>query len=747
MEVAVIRRLGTGIVPAIVLCGLLLVSLYLMSAATQNSEQFSRLYFTLLLINVLGLITLVILIGFNIVRLLRQYRHRAVGSRLTLRLVILFSLLALLPVSILYYFSLQFIQRGIDSWLDVRVEQALDGALEVSRASLDNRRQELLAHTDQMALELRAVPPLQLPAQLQSLRSKHQAQELGLLSRSGRLVAFAPTPENPAIPSVPVELLVQEFAKGAGYLSIEDAGNGTFRIRVLADAGISSDGGEPLLLYAVFPATDRATILAGNMQSAYAEYKKVILLRDPLKFSFTLTLSLILLLTLLAAVWAAFFAARRLVAPIRVLAIGTRAVAFGDYNKRLPQHGHDELGFLVESFNEMTRRIAEASDETERSRQQVERERAYLRAVLGRLSSGVLTLDLHGAVRTANSAAGQILAVESRELIGLSLQQFSAVRNWLGMFAGQIQSHVAGDEAEWREEIRISTDNGQKVLICAGTRLSSLTGRHAGQVIVFEDVTALVQAQRDAAWGEVARRLAHEIKNPLTPIQLSAERLRHKYLAKLAPADAEGFDRLTYTIVQQVEAMKEMVNAFSDYARAPQLQLKKLQLNTLVEEILVLYREGGCHARLVAAYGEGLPEVAVDAGRIRQLLHNLIKNALEAFGAVGVDQGEISVTTRRISEAGRERIELAVTDNGPGIPAEILEHLFEPYVTVKARGSGLGMAVVKKIVEEHAGTVWARNNEGGGATVIVQLPVEALSRTQDAEHRAAAQSRVAGGNR
>lgn len=742
MDFNAVKRLSTGFVPIALLSVLLLVSLYLMGAATQNTAQFGRLYFVLLAINILGLIALVVLIGTNFVRLARQYRSKAVGSRLTVRLVVLFSVLALVPVSVLYYFSLQFIHRGIDSWLDVRIETALDDALELSRASLASRQRELLRQTRGMVSRLQDSSPDQFSSQLQRLRVIYDAEEISLLTRAGQVVA-ADVAEDVVALHMPDQRLYSRVTAETGYIGLDHLTENALYVRVLVDSQIQApspvqesnlaqdfdqvpgqdSGRDSYLLHVLFPVSDRIGVLAGNVQATYAEYKQVLLLREPLKFSFTLTLSLVLLLSLLSAIWAAFFAARRLVAPIRVLAIGTRAVAGGDYSKRLPQHSHDELGFLVRSFNDMTDRIAEASAEALHSNQQLERERAYLRVVLGRLSSGVLTTDRHGAVRTANVVVGQILSVEPRQMIGYSLRELASRFTWLAELVNGMSPHLDEGGHEWREEFSLSGPQGQKIIVCAGTALPGGEGRH-GHVIVFEDVTALVQAQRDAAWGEVARRLAHEIKNPLTPIQLSAERLRHKYLAKMDAGDADMLDRLTHTIIQQVKSMKEMVDAFSEYAHVPQLHLTPLQLNTVVREVLDMYRSGHAEVRISSQLDKELPLMAADAGRLRQLLHNLIKNALEAIEQGDRSQGTISLETRLLVERGCRFIELTVRDDGPGIPQQILEKLFDPYVTVKHKGSGLGLAIVKKIVEEHGGVVRAANNAERGASISITFPVE-----------------------
>jgi PAS domain S-box-containing protein len=433
-----------------------------------------------------------------------------------------------------------------------------------------------------------------------------------------------------------------------------------------------------------------------------------------------LTLSLVLLLSLLTAVWAAFYAARRLVAPIRTLAIGTRAVANGDYSRRLPLPSHDEFGVLVQSFNDMTSKIALAQEQARYSQQQVESQRAYLEAVLERLSSGVLALDGQQVLRTANAAAGHILGVELNEMIGRPLSALAEHHSHLAQFVKALSGPLAEGQQEWREEITLFGAGGRQVLICGGASLPGITESGSGYVVVFEDVTTLIQAQRDAAWAEMARRLAHEIKNPLTPIRLSAERLRHKYLKTMVPAEADLLDRSTHTIIQQVEAMQEMVKAFSEYARAPKLERRSLDLNVLINEVLDLYRDH-VPVQWELRLQTGLPAVEADVGRFRQLLHNLFKNALEALAER--NDGRITISTQCVEESGFTLVELRIDDNGPGFPAALLGRLFEPYVTTKPKGTGLGLAIVKKIVDEHGGMIVAENTPDG-ACVVIRLPLE-----------------------
>ncbi|MGB5833293.1 MAG: ATP-binding protein, partial [Thiohalocapsa sp.] len=407
-----------------------------------------------------------------------------------------------------------------------------------------------------------------------------------------------------------------------------------------------------------------------------------------------------------------------LAAPVADIARGTRAVAAGNYEQQLPLPAHDdELAFLVASFNAMTRRIARARDQAARSQRAVEEQRSYLQTVLGRLSSGVIAFDEALNLVTMNAAAGQILRLSDHSDQQLDLDELEAAHPRLIGWGETVRRQIAACQ-EWREEVALVGSDGRQVLMCRGSPLPSSNGDAVGHVVVFDDITTLIRAQRDAAWGEVARRLAHEIKNPLTPIQLSAERLRHKLLKKLPDTDARLVDRATHTIVQQVEAMKAMVNDFADYARAPEMQHEPFVLDDLVAEIIELYRAGTTEISPRLRAPGAL--VSGDSKRLRQVMHNLLKNAGEALE--GQDDGVIQVQTHLIHCSESPAIELSIEDNGGGIPSDLIDRLFEPYVTSKSKGTGLGLAIVKKIIEEHGGIIRVENAEHG-ARFTARLPV------------------------
>jgi nitrogen fixation/metabolism regulation signal transduction histidine kinase len=721
------------------LCILLLISLVMLSEATQNSVRFGSLYTWLLLINAVGLLALAGLIFGNVWLLIRQHRRRQAGSRLTVRLVLVLGVVAVIPVSVVYYFSMQFLRTGIDSWFDVRVETALQDALRLSQASLDLRMRDLLKRMQGAATELLLVPDAAAAVELGELREQFGASEMTLFGSSGRIVASSSDDPTSILPSRPEDTVLLQLRQGRPYVGLDPLEPEGLHIRILVPASRPNDPTSSRILRAIFPVSPRLGDLAESVQSAYTDYRELIYLRQPLKTSLMLTLSLVLLMSLLFAVWSAFYLARRMVAPIRDLAEGTRAVAAGDYGTQLPPAGRDELGFLVQSFNDMSRRIAQAREAAKRGQVQVESQRTYLETVLSRLSTGVVALDLQHAVRTFNQAACDILAVPLGSAVGRPLRGLGASAPHLEGFILAVSAHLETGDPDWREELSLDGPDGRRVLIASGARLPGGLGS-GGYVLVFDDVTRLIQAQRDAAWGEVARRLAHEIKNPLTPIQLSAERIRHRYLERMEGRDAEVLERATRTIVQQVDEMKEMVNAFSDYARPPRLKLEPLDLNRLIQEIVELYRHAPEQLRFALQLDAQLPRLQADGGRLRQLLHNLIKNAEEACFAA--EWCKITISTRLVKARYGNMIELVVADNGPGFAADMLAQLFEPYVTNKPKGTGLGLAIVKKIVEEHNGSISARNS-GAGAQLIIRIsaapPADAVapgsSRTKSTEGR------------
>jgi nitrogen fixation/metabolism regulation signal transduction histidine kinase len=739
-------RYVTGWLPLAVLSALLLAALLMMNAATQNSAFFGRWYSWLLLANVVGIVLLLSLILLNLFNLLEQYRARVIGTRLTLRLVLLFMLLSVLPVSVVFVFSVHTVNRGLDTWFDVKIEQALDDALLLGRTALDAFKYDLVKSAQEMAAELEIIAPAQRGtldraaiAALNNLREQHGISELTLFGEHGNVVAASGEAHLGAgslVPTRPSDTILAQVRHGTPYANIDAVGRSGLQLRVLVPVHGREVGAPVRMLQVIQALPPRYAKLGESVQTAYAEYEKLVYLRGPLKFGFTLTLSLVAFLTMLVAVWAALFSARRLTAPIGDLARATRAVAAGDYRTQIPITSHDEIGLLVASFNDMTRRVNRAQSHIKRSQQEAELQRTYLETVLTHLSSGVLSLDVRGVLRTHNAAAAQILGVDLGALENQPLVAIEQAYPTLAPFVGAVREGFAAGKSEWQRQAVLLPEASARTISVRGTRLPGPSARRGGFVVVFDDVTTLIQAQRDAAWAEVARRMAHEIKNPLTPIQLSAERVRHKFLAQLPEDDRATLDRATRTIIEQVEALKSLVNAFASYGRVSRLDPRPVELNDLVRDVVELYRvERGVKSDDVVPLRPirdqqppvtlrldldgALPPIAADAGRLRQVLHNLLLNARDALAETPTPVIRVSTQLRRDS------VELAVEDNGPGFPESLMRRLFEPYATSKEKGTGLGLAIVKRIVEEHGGSIEAINLKGGGATVVLRLPLVA----------------------
>tara|TARA_R110002094_G_scaffold13934_9_gene24784 strand:- start:4493 stop:5806 length:1314 start_codon:yes stop_codon:yes gene_type:complete len=421
-----------------------------------------------------------------------------------------------------------------------------------------------------------------------------------------------------------------------------------------------------------------------------------------------------------SAVWAAFYSARKLSEPVKNLAEGTKAIAEGNYNTRLPVPGNDELGFLVSSFNDMTDKISQARDSVKRSQQETESQRNFLETVLSRLSSGVIVFNKDGDLEKSNISANQILHVDVESLEKKNISSLIEELPYLSDFFVCISSNIEEQLDEWREQITLSSETENLILMINGATLVGTDGATSGYVIVFDEITALIRGQRDAAWSEMARRLAHEIKNPLTPIQLAAERLRHKYLASMNAADAEMLDRMTNTIIQQVDTMKEMVNSFSDYARSPEFNPEEIRLDLLIQEGRDLFSNTDNENEITVDVAPDLPLIRGDEKKLRQVFNNLLTNAIDA-NATG-EKHHLIISAKGIIIDNNHMVEIRVKDNGPGIDAQVVNKLFEPYITTKQKGTGLGLAIVKKIIDEHSGTVWLENNNDNGACAVVRLP-------------------------
>jgi nitrogen fixation/metabolism regulation signal transduction histidine kinase len=671
------------------------LGLLLLAMASGDTALLERDYPLLLALNAALAALLAGLVAYQLVAMARRYRARVFGTRLTLRLLARFALLAVVPGLLVYAVSVQFLTRSIESWFDVKVDAALEGGINLGQQAIDQMMAELQGKARAMTLELGERSQAQLAARLERLRAQVGVEEAVIVTVSGRLIASASADVSKFVPDLPGRELLRQARANRGHTAIDLAAGRPLSLRVLMpldSAGLADEARFLQLRDSVSPSFTRS---AEAVEAAYRDYRELAISREGLKRIYVVALTFALLMALFVAVAVAVTQSNLLAEPLANLAQATQAVARGDFSHPAPVTSRDELGVLTESFNSMTRQLDEARRGVESNRAALEAAKSHLENILANLSAGVLVFDHELQLTISNHGASTILGGE------------------LEAFAARMREHFVGHgEEDW--QLDLSLKDG-KAVHARGARLPQATG--GGHVVVFDDITQLIQAQRATAWAEVARRLAHEIKNPLTPIQLSAERLEMKLAERLSREDGDTLRRATETIVSQVTALKAMVDDFRDYARLPLPAPTRLDLNALVNDVLALYENSS--APIAKRLADGLPAVWADGAQIRQVIHNLVQNAQDSHENAKQTGAAIEVRT----ELAGDKVRLAVSDQGGGFPEDLMARIFEPYVTTKPRGTGLGLAIVKKIVDEHHGSVAIENRPKRGASVSVLLPL------------------------
>ena len=702
--------------------GAALVLTFLLAIATNNRQLYERHYGWLVAVNVVIAVLLVVVIAGAALRLAAQVARGRFGSRLLLRLAMIFGVVGVVPGVLVYTVSYQFVSRSIESWFDVRVEGALEAGLNLGRGTLDALVADVAAQTRVAAERVGESRDRQTPLALERLREQLSAQDVALLGPGGQVLAGASAgaganlaPERPA-PSLLREARLSRVSTQLEGLD-DDPGNTRTpaatppaqpRVRVLAlvpSTGFTLGNEDRFLMVSqLLPATLASNALA--VQGAYREYQQRSLAREGLRKMYIGTLTLTLILAVFGAVLLAVTFGNRLARPLLLLAGGVREVARGDLSPKPVFSSHDELGGLTRSFAQMTQQLADARALVEKTVAELEAARTQLQTILDNMSAGVIVLDADDRIESLNPGATRILKLPLQAYLGRPLGEIAALAGFdatLRQRFAQLESGSdAGERDQWQDslELRTAPDREPVTLLARGALLPS-----GARLTVFDDITELVSAQRSEAWGEVARRLAHEIKNPLTPIQLSAERLRVKLEPKLAGTDRAMLVKSVGTIVDQVQAMKQLVNEFRDYARLPAAQLVPLDLSALVGELVGLYGEAQEAGRLRAELAEALPFIEGDPSQLRQVVHNLVQNALDAVADRPDGLVRLKTEGVRDVDGSWRAVRLLVIDNGPGFGERVLKRAFEPYVTTKSRGTGLGLAVVKKIADEHGARV------------------------------------------
>jgi nitrogen fixation/metabolism regulation signal transduction histidine kinase len=741
------------------------ILLFLLATASDNSGFFDRSYAWLLGLNAAATVGLLLVVVVSLFRLYARYKAGKFGSKLMTRLVLLFAAIGVLPGLVIFLVSVQFVSHSIESWFNVPVEEALQSGIDLSRAGLDRAVGELQATASRTAQELAERPFGTERATLAAVvKGETGMQNAVIIDADGGLVVSARASRSGNLSAdLPTREMMAKVKKDERY-GMAEGGNELHSDLVSAPAGTVAPAApvNQLRLRVVVPIPDRIQAngtylaprylqliqlapaqLAANgetIRAAYADYKERFEARLGLRKMYLVTLTLTLLLAVSGAIASAFLIASDLAQPLLLLAEGTRAVAEGDLSPRPIVATSDELGTLTQSFNTMTRQLSDARSAVERNRSALQNAKAHLESVLANMSAGVMVLDHEFHLISCNDSVERILQQAGVTMIGQKLDEIDGLQEFGGAvvaaFAAQNAQSAAGRNLarlHWQRQIEVprpaaaGVEDNDLTLLTRGSRLPVEGG--SGYLVVFDDISDVISAQRSIAWGEVARRLAHEIKNPLTPIQLSAERMQMKLEDKLMPKDAELLNKGTTTIVNQVAAMKRMVDDFRDYAKTPPAVLGPLDLNALIDEILHLYISGEGNDIIHPQLAADLPLVMGDPTQLRQVIHNLLQNAQDAMAELpdGAPQARIDVITEAIHYQGadggtRTAVRLAISDNGPGFAPKILAKAFEPYVTSKARGTGLGLAMVKKIIEEHGGRIDIQNHgDRSGASVLILL--------------------------
>lgn len=688
-----------------------------MSTALQEASPLSGMYSWLLVSNTIATVILLLLVGVNAFSLLRRLRNKEAGSRLNTRIVLLFIVLSLVPAGVVFYYSLQFLNQSIDGWFNVEIDAAMDDALELSHASLEQRIRWDLKQSQQAAERLKGQTLAETTFALDRVREVTAASEITLLSKKGEIIAFSGLIASDILPSLVVEPLFLQVLQGEDNVKLESIDD---ELVVQALVAIDVDSGHYLQI--IYPIPERINDLTDSVEFAYVRFQEMTYLRHSLKVSFSLVLSLVLLVSLLASISVAFISVRQIIAPIRDLVRGTKAVSAGFYEQLLPVKRQDDMGFLVESFNNMVQQISLSRDEARISALEIEQQRAYLETLLSSLTSGVLSFDADLNILKANHGANVILHIQVMRYFGLGLSSLAQASADLQGLVDVVQPLLEKSDEIWQRNITIDTSEGRRELMCQGSPLFSTEGGYIGAVVVFDDITDLIQAQKNAAWAEVARRLAHEIKNPLTPIQLAAERLQHKLKDKLEGDDSQLLVRSVRTIVQQVEALKFMVDDFSVYAQSGRKKVENIDLRVLVQELAALY-DADPRLEVLIQEEKNIPNIPADIVTIRQVLHNLFKNAREAMH----DAGQITIKIQTVMQEKKRYVRLGFYDTGCGVDIKQAKDIFQPYVSHKEKGTGLGLAIAKKIIEEHGGVIRLDSHYKDGAGFIILFPVS-LSR-------------------
>ena len=713
------------------------ISLFLSINALMESSKISQ-YNDLLFLSNFSCVAILIGLIFKEMRdLLKKAKKRVAGSRITLKIVLTFIVLSILPLTTIYAFSIYFINKSIESWFKVEISNSLENSVALSRESLDLNLKKLLRDTKLMVSELRPNKKGQERIDLRSLRDpsnfissnknlirtenlqvllkKSDAEEIAVLDEKGGVIASINKLGN-LIPSVPIESLLLQLNNSQEYITLEPTTTDQLFARVALKF---KNGQSENILHVLYRLPSIVNFLALTVEEGIAKYNELAYLRTKLRLSFTLTLTLVLLFSVIGSIWAAIFLSHLLTKPIADLTQGTKTIAAGNYATEIERQSNDDLGALVMSFNEMTRQIAASTEK-------IKSQRNYLNVLMRQLSSGLLSISETGICLSVNSAIFNILGVKENEVINKHINAVEFSQNSITELFTKIYNSTNSGETQWQFTTSISNGNWKKEILCRGIRIKAFEEHRAAHLVNIEDITIILQAQKEAAWSEVARRLAHEIKNPLTPIKLSAERMNIKYGMSLLKPEQEKFSKLTNTIIQQVDIIRDMVDEFSGYAgNASREKKQKLNLDQLIKNVIELFSDIEDVNRIQFYSSSSKKQVFGCNASLSRMLTNLITNALEASDKK--NKKKVDIVSKSIISSKNKRHIIIIKDYGNGISNKMMYKIFDPYVTTKSQGRGLGLPIVKKIVEDHNGSIKLRSDKRKGTRVFVVLPQELKS--------------------
>ena len=689
--------------------------LIILAKAISNSDLISSNSFRILLgLNIFFICSLIILIAFQIFRLLQSIKKEITGSRLTLRLVLSFALMGIVPVLIVYLVSVNFLTKSIESWFDVKVESALEGGLTLGQKTIEILMSDIELKGRSIAYSIGNADTEQRNNILTDLRAKFGIQDAVIFDQDSKIIEVS-SEKNNLIPSIPN---IEDLKRGGEdfFGRIEEVEGKEIYLKVFIPIITKTLTSERLILQLTQPIPASIANLALSVESVYEEYQQLTYSRNSLKIIYILTLTLVLLLALLSSVAASFVISRRFSSPLAMLADATRQISKGNYKKIISEQGKDEIGVLISSFNSMTTQLEEATQNSEKNRERLEVARTFLETILAHLTTGVIVVNDKKIIQLNNVSASKMLQNKGNKMNNMAMNKIIINNSLFEPLYNFFETYIDDNKKNKKEisqEFRLKKDKEERTIMLQITPLRDKNSTKF--VLVIDDISEVTQAQRHSAWGEIARRLAHEIKNPLTPIQLSAERIQHKFSDKLNKEDSIILERSTNTIVNQVNALKVMVNEFAEYARPTKIQKDKIRIDNLVDEVIELYE---INKIISIKKDKNIPMIYADQNKLRQVIINLIENSQDALKDIKNPEIKISIK-KNVNE-----VELIVEDNGIGIPDEIIGRIFEPYVTSKKSGTGLGLAIVHKIIEEHDGKIIIEKINTSGTRVLIKLKVK-----------------------